>query len=74
MASLLRFFELLDHERLKLEDPEPVEQTRTEVMLLLFRYLKRVMGPSAGAKMGNGLMIASLSQELYKLHCNMLPV
>ena len=74
MAALLRFFELLDHERLRLEDPEAVEATRTEVLLLLFRYLKRVMGGAAGAKMGNGLMIASLSQELYRLHCNMLPV
>ena len=73
MGNLLYIIEFLSTIEVHLRSPELVDMAQQRYTLLLYRYLRSVYGPAAGAKLGSGLMIMELAREAYDIHKRMLP-
>ncbi len=57
-----------------LEDGAAVERVQQKYALLLYKYLRSVLGPEEGrARFGAGLERIALAREAYDMHSKMLP-
>ena len=65
---------LLSTTGVKVKDVGLIEGVRQHYILLLDRYLRWLFGARGVAKLGQGLLLPTVANEVYDIHKCMLPV